>query len=83
MAYNISYKKSVQRDLKTISKAETTRILDKIEKELTKKAGDYPMLKGEYAGLRKFRVGDSRVIFAIMDDNVLVLQIAHRKEAYR
>ena len=58
MAYNIVYKNSVQRDLKKLSKAEASRILDQIEKELSKKADTYPVLKGQFAGLRKYRVGD-------------------------
>ncbi|MBW1863953.1 MAG: type II toxin-antitoxin system RelE/ParE family toxin, partial [Deltaproteobacteria bacterium] len=34
-------------------------------------------------GLRKFRIGDFRVIFSIIGDTALVLRIRHRKEAYR
>lgn len=36
MAYNIVYKKSVHRDLKALSKAEARRVLDRIERELSK-----------------------------------------------
>ncbi len=83
MAYNIVYKKSVQRDLKRLSKAEAHRVLSQVEKELSKNAGSYPVLKGQFAGLRKYRVGDYRVIYAILDDDVLVLRIGHRKEVYK
>ena len=83
MAYNIVYKKSVQRDLKKLSKAEARRVLNKVEEELSKHADAYPVLKGQFAGLRKYRVGDYRVIYAILGDEVLVLRIGHRKEVYR
>ena len=83
MAYNIIYKKSVQRDLKKLSKAEAGRILDQIEEELSKKADAYPVLKGPFAGLRKYRVGDYRVIYAILGDAVLILRIGHRREVYK
>ena len=83
MAYNIVYKKSVQRDLKKLSKAEASRILDQIEKELSKKADTYPVLKGQFAGLRKYRVGDYGVIYAILGGDVLILRIAHRKDVYK
>ena len=83
MAYNISYKASVQRDLKKLSKAEARRILDEIEKTLSKKADTYPALKGEFAGLRKFRVGNYRVIFAILHEDVVVLKIGDRKDVYK
>ena len=83
MAYNIVYKKSLQRDLKNLSKAEARRGLNQVEEELSKKADTYPVLKGQFAGLRKYRVGDYRVIYAILGDEVLVLRIGHRKEVYR
>ena len=83
MAYNIVYKKSVQRDLKKLSKAEARRVLNQIEEELSKDAENYPVLKGQFAGLRKYRVGDYRVIYAILGDEVLVLRIGHRKDVYK
>ena len=83
MAYNILYKKSVQRDLKKFSKAEASRLIDQIEKELSKKADTYPVLKGQFAGLRKYRVGDYRVIYAILGDDILALRIGHRRDVYQ
>ncbi len=82
MAYNIVYKKSVQRDLKRLSKREAHRILNQIEQELSKNAEAYPVLKGPFAGLRKYRVGDYRVIYAILGGDVLILRIGHRKDVY-
>jgi mRNA interferase RelE/StbE len=83
LAYNIVYKKSVSRDLKKINKAEAVRILDQIEEELLKNPESYPPLKGKFAGLRKFRVGDYRIIYAILGNDVIILRIGHRKEVYR
>ncbi|HPG00173.1 MAG TPA: type II toxin-antitoxin system RelE/ParE family toxin [Kiritimatiellia bacterium] len=83
MAYKISYKSSVHRDLKRLGKTEARRILDQLEHELSRNPDKYPILKGEFAGLRKYRVGDYRVIFAILDRDVLVLRIGHRKDVYR
>jgi mRNA interferase RelE/StbE len=83
LAYNIVYKKSVQRDLKKLSKAEAHRVLNQIEGELSKNADTYPVLKGKFAGLRKYRVGDDRVIYVILGDDVLVLRIGRRKDVYK
>ncbi len=83
MAYNIGYKRSVERDLKKLPKAEARRILDQIEEELSEKADASPVLKGQFAGLRKFRVGDYRAIYAILGNEVLVLRIGHRKDVYK
>ncbi len=83
MAFNIKYKKSIERDLGRLDKKEARRILDKIEKDLSGHADSYPVLKGEFAGLRKMRVGDYRVIFTLMDNDVLILRIGHRRDIYK
>ena len=83
MAFNIVYKKSVQRDLSKLSRDEAGRILTRLEKDLAEKADSYPALKGRFAGLRKYRIGDYRVVFAIVDSEVQVLRIAHRRDIYR
>lgn len=46
MAYDIVYKKSIQRDLKRISKTKARRIPNQVEGELSKNADAYPVLKG-------------------------------------
>lgn len=83
MVYNISYKNSVFRDLKRISKSEVKRIMNSLETELSVKADSFPILKGKFAGLRKFRVGNYRVIYVLQDKKVLILRISHRKNVYR
>ena len=82
MAFEIAYKKSVEKDVAKLGKVEAKRILDKIEKDLSARADGYPILKGQFAGLRKLRIGDYRVIFAILGQQVLVLRIGHRSEIY-
>ncbi len=83
MSYKIAFKKSVSRDLKKISSAQADRILKKIEEDLPEKADNFPSLTGKFAGLRKFRVGDYRVIYTIIEDTALILRISHRRESYR
>lgn len=83
MAYNITFKKSVAKDLKKIDRPEANRILRKITSELSLIADQLPELQGQFAGLRKYRVGNYRVIYSIINDSVLVLRIQHRKDVYR
>ncbi len=83
MAYSITYKKSVEKDLSRLGKPKAKRILDKIEKELIARADNYSLLKGEFAGLRKLRMGDYRVIFAILEQEVVILRIGHRRDVYK
>lgn len=83
MAYRITFKASVSRDLKRLSKPEADRILLRIASDLPEKADNLPELKGKFAGLRKFRIGDYRVVFAIIDDSVLITRIGHRRDIYK
>jgi mRNA interferase RelE/StbE len=83
LSYKIAFKKSVGRDLKKIDKDQADRILSQIEEDLPEKAESFPVLAGKFSGLRKFRIGDYRVIYSILDDTVLILRISHRREAYR
>ena len=83
MSFKIAFKKSVARDLKKIDKDQADRILRKIEEELPKKAKTFPILLGKFSGLRKFRVGDYRVIYSVIEDTALILRINHRRDAYK
>ena len=83
MSFKIAFKKSVARDLKKIEKKQADAILKKIEDALPQKAETFPLLTGQFSGLRKFRVGDYRVIYSIIGDTILILRISHRREAYR
>jgi len=83
LAYNITFKKSVAKDLKKIDRSEADRILEKIVSELSMQADELPELKAQFTGLKKYRIGNYRVIFAIIDDSILILRIQHRKDVYK
>jgi len=83
LAYSIQYKKSVDKDLAHLGKAEVRQILDKIEKELSFHLDRYPTLKGPFSGLRKMRMGDYRIIYVILDKEVLLLRLDNRRETYK
>ncbi|MDD5475963.1 MAG: type II toxin-antitoxin system mRNA interferase toxin, RelE/StbE family [Syntrophales bacterium] len=83
MAYNIVYKKSVYRDIRNLSKTEAKRILDLIETALIKNPESNPTLKGQFAGLRKYRIGDYRAIYALLGLDILILRIGNRKDVYK
>ena len=83
MVYKITFKRSVAKDLKKIDPSKADQILKKITSELSKKAEKSPELKGQFAGLRKYRIGSYRVVYVIIDDSVLILRIKHRKDVYK
>lgn len=79
----IEYKASVDRDLRRLDRHVATRIIDKIEQELPSADLRPVPLSGPFDGLYKLRIGDYRVIYALSADTVLVIRVAHRREAYR
>lgn len=82
MSVNISYKLSVEKDLRKIHKPDADWIIRKFEREIgSGREGE--RLKGEFEGLYRFRAGDYRVVYTASKDGILVLRISHRKEAYR
>ena len=83
MAYKIKYKGSIEKDLKRLAKSQIKRILDGIEKKLKKSPYSGKKLSGDFKGLLRFRFGDYRVIYAILDDKILILRIGHRKDIYK
>ncbi len=83
MSYKIAFKKAVSRDLKKLNKDDVERILNKLGQDLPEKADTFPLLAGKFSGLRKFRIGDYRVIYTIIENTALVLRISHRRDAYR
>lgn len=62
---------------------ESTRIMDKLEKDLGKNPDKGEPLKGKFKGMFKLKVGDYRVIYKKAKDSVLILRIGHRKHVYR
>lgn len=83
MDYNIEFKSSVKKDLKKISREIITKMLYKIENELPDMALQQPSLRGKFKHLKKFRVGDYRIIYIIKDSTILILRIANRKDVYK
>ncbi len=83
MVYKITFKKSVSKDLKKIDFHEADRILKKLNSYLSVNADQFPELQGQFAGLRKYQVGNYRIIYTLIADSVLIVRIQHRKNAYR
>ena len=82
MTGKILYKSSVARDLKLIDSKDGERVLRQMTAILAEDPKGGEPLHGEFAGLYKLRVGDYRVVYALVGRDVLVLRIRHRGKAY-
>ncbi len=88
MVWRIEYAESVQKDVRKLDAQERKRIRDFIEVKMALLEDPRSLgksLSGGLSGLWRYRVGNYRIIANIEDRDVriLVVKIAHRKEAYR
>jgi mRNA interferase RelE/StbE len=83
LGYRIEFRKSVAKDLRRIGRTDAAHVLDVIDERLPDEAAQCPELKGKFSGLRRYRIGEYRVIFVILDEHILILRIGHRRDIYR
>ena len=84
MTYTVQVKKSALKALPRIDRRDRGRIVGTIDRLATEPwAGG--VLKGEFGGLRRIRVGSYRIIYEVYEERLTVLgvRLAHRREAYR
>ena len=58
-------------------------MLREIRKAFVNKPRAGEALLGEFKGLFKLRIGDYRVIYTLVEGDVLVLRIGHRSRVYQ
>ncbi len=82
--YKIFFKKSVEKDLKSIPPRDLKKILRKIE---SLQLNPRPTGSEKLTGLERYRIrqGSYRIVYSIQDFEltVWVVKIGHRKEIYR
>ena len=84
MSYSIRIRNSARRELAQLPREARERVIAAIDA-----LGEQPLagspLKGGLRGLRRQRVGDYRILYELLDDElvVLVVRVAHRRESYR
>lgn len=81
--YTVSYLSEIKDDLASVSTSDKKRIKQAIETKLQTQ----PIIFGKplqhsLKGLRSLRVGDYRVVFKLMIDEVVIVLIAHRSVVY-
>jgi mRNA interferase RelE/StbE len=84
MRCSLRIKRSAAKALEQIAKTERLRLIEAIDK-LCDAPGAGSALKGEFEGLRRLRVGHFRIVYEWHKRElvILVVRIAHRREAYR
>lgn len=83
-AYNIFFKRSVEKDIKSIPKKDLNKILDRIKKLVE---DPRPSGSEKLTGQERYRVrqGLYRIVYSIQDNEltIWVIKVGHRKDVYR
>ena len=84
MTYSLRIKKSAAKALAKITKPDRLRLIEAIDR-LRDEPHAGGVLKGEFSGLRRLRVGDYRIVYEVIDAElvVLVIRVGHRREVSR
>lgn len=84
MTYTIEYKKSARKELERLDRETQSRVLDAVDElaSAPRPSGVRKIVGGK--NVWRIRVGHYRVIYKIYDERlvVMVVRVAHRKEAY-
>ena len=83
MKYKVLYHKHLQRDLKKLEHKIISSFFEEINKiSINPYCGT--KLKGKYANLWKYRIGNFRIIYSIHNKElrILILRFKHRKDVY-
>ena len=74
---------SARSELRAIDRETAVRILRAPTRYADSGDGDVKALAGQWQGCTRLRVGDYRVLFRTLPDQIVILRIRHRAEVYR
>lgn len=82
--YKITYHQRIPEDLECISTAQKKIIKKAIEEKLSADPQFFGKpLQFSLKGLRSLRVGNYRVVFQIIDEEIFIVLIEHRSTVYK
>jgi mRNA interferase RelE/StbE len=81
MEYEIEFKPRAVKDLQSLPRSMSQRIVEKIEALRTDLAGDVKRLTN-FTPEYRLRVGDYRVLFEVEASKVIIYRVKHRSDAY-
>lgn len=83
MLENVVYTKSAVRDIKKLDRVVKKKIKQKIETYSKKPLDHARKLLDPRLGTYRWRVGNYRIVFDIVEDKIVILRIRHRRDVYR
>lgn len=83
--YKLLFDEEVVKDLRKIDKTQQSKILSVIKLKLIENPYVGKKLIGDLSPLYRYRVGNYRIIYDVVEKEVVVvvIKIKHRKDAYK
>jgi mRNA-degrading endonuclease RelE of RelBE toxin-antitoxin system len=81
--YTLSFSKRGFKDLSSLEPRFQQQVFSGLQDVCLQGMGDIKAMKGEYKGLLRIRIGDFRAVVQVLQRTVSVVEITHRKDAYR
>jgi mRNA interferase RelE/StbE len=84
VTYSLQIRASAAKALRGITREDRLRLIEAIDRLRTEPTAG-SALKGEFAGLRRLRVGSYRIVYEVIRQElvVLVVRVGHRSRVYR
>lgn len=83
MSYRIVFTKNAARDIKKLDKVTQKRLSTKLTAYSISPEAYFRKLTDNKIGSYRWRIGKYRVVFDIVNKNIVILRVRHRKEVYR
>ena len=83
MSFQLDYTRRAIKDIQKLEQKVKTRIGKDLLRLAVNPLGYAKTLTNSSLGSYRFRIGDYRVIFDLVGEDIVVLRVGHRKEIYR
>jgi len=81
--YTLTYTKRAVKDIQSLDQLARKRLGKKLIALSKNPIKLFKKLINPDLGTYRYRIGDYRVIFDIVDEKIIILRVGHRKEIYR
>jgi mRNA interferase RelE/StbE len=84
LEYSTLYHRQIKKDLKKLDKYIVDLFFNAVNEKIARNPYSGIKLRGRYNDLRKYRLGDFRIIYSIIDKEVKIhiLRMRHRSNVY-
>jgi mRNA-degrading endonuclease RelE of RelBE toxin-antitoxin system len=81
--FELSFSKRAFKDLSNLEPQAQQQVFTSLQEVCLQGSGNIKALQGEYKGLLRIRLGNYRAVVQVIEKTVFVVEITHRKDAYR